>query len=93
MRELSAICDVNERVVEPVGCLADIFVRIAHRVKDDPGGTNFFYYISEGSHCESCRSSSPAGLSFYPRRAYIKKLRTAVYRLLAKHTSGRKPTF
>ena len=26
-------------------------------------------------------------------RAYIRELRTAVYRLLAKHTSGRKPTF
>ena len=30
---------------------------------------------------------------FSPVRAYIKRLRTAVYRLLAKHTSGRKPTF
>src|SRR5262249_45562463 len=33
------------------------------------------------------------GLSFTPLRAYIKKLKTAVYRHLAKHTSGRKPTF
>jgi hypothetical protein len=30
---------------------------------------------------------------FYPPRAYIRRLRTAVYRHLAKHTSGRKPTF
>ena len=30
---------------------------------------------------------------FLTPRAYIKRLRTAVYWLLAKHTSGRKPTF
>jgi hypothetical protein len=33
------------------------------------------------------------GLSFPLLPAYIKYSRTAVYRHLAKHTSGRKPTF
>ena len=37
--------------------------------------------------------ASSGRLSFTPSGAYIKKLETAVYRLLAKHTSGRKPTF
>jgi hypothetical protein len=50
--------------------------------------------VVNGRLRQKCFHNWPiSGLSFTPNRAYIKQLRTAVYRLLAKHTSGRKPTF
>ena len=58
--------------------------------------TQIFIFTTEEHHFVSAdRARKPIfrNLSFARARAYIKRLRTAVYRLLAKHTSGRKPTF